>query len=217
MAKVKEKNGETRTNRYSVAPFIKEFYNEYYSIEQYPEEKCAAFNTTAGKWGIFGNFANTPLVIDGVPFKSSEHLFQTMKFKDADIVKKVYIGTTFKGCERKGPKYAAKSYETQGFRREDWGAMIVDALKFCLQSKYEQSKEFRDELERAKGYFIVEDQSTRKRGKNATADTWGALLRNVSYVGPNLLGRLLMELRDNGKLEYNLPDDALDFIEILKK
>ena len=88
MAKVKEKNGETRTNRYSVAPFIKEFYNEYYSIEQYPEEKCAAFNKVAGKWGIFGNFANTPLVIDGVPFKSSEHLFQTMKFKDADIVKK---------------------------------------------------------------------------------------------------------------------------------
>lgn len=217
MAKVKEKNGEPRTNRYSVAPFIKEFYNEYYSIEEYPEDKCAAFNTTAGKWGIFGNFANTPLVIDGVPFKSSEHLFQTMKFKDADIVKKVYIGTTFKGFERKGPKFAAKSYETQGFRREDWGAMIVDALKFCLQSKYEQSKEFRDELERAKGYFIVEDQSTRKRGKNATADTWGALLRNGSYVGPNLLGRLLMELRDNGRLEYNLPDDALDFIEILKK
>ena len=92
MAKIKEKNGEPRTNRYSVAPFIKEFYNEYYSIEEYPEEKCAAFNTIAGKWGIFGNFANTPLVIDGVPFKSSEHLFQTMKFKDADIVKKVYIG-----------------------------------------------------------------------------------------------------------------------------
>lgn len=42
-------------------------------------------------------------------------------------------------------------------------------------------------------------------------------MRNGSYVGPNLLGRLLMELRDNGKLEYNLPDDALDFIEILKK
>lgn len=167
--------------------------------------------------GIFGNFANTPLVIDGVPFKSSEHLFQTMKFKDADIVKKVYIGTTFKGCERQGPKFAAKSYETQGFRREDWGPMIVDALKFCLQSKYEQSKEFRDELERVKGYFIVEDQSTRKRGKNATADTWGALLRNGSYVGPNLLGRLLMELRDNGKLEYDLPDDALSFIEIIKK
>ena len=94
MAKIKEKNGEPRTNKYSVAPFIKKFYNEYYSIEEYPEEKCAAFNQITDRWGIFGNFARTPLVIDDVPFKSSEHLFQTMKFKDADIVKKencVYI------------------------------------------------------------------------------------------------------------------------------
>ena len=37
------------------------------------------------------------------------------------------------------------------------------------------------------------------------------------FVGPSLLGRLLMGLRDNGKLEYKLPEDALDFIEILKK
>ena len=217
MAKIKENNGEPRTNKNSVAPFIKKFYNEYYSIVEYPEEKCAAFNQITDRWGIFGNFARTPLVIDDVHFKSSEHLFQTMKFKDADIVKKVYIGTTFKGFERQGPKFAAKSYETQGFRREDWGSMIVDVMKYCLQVKYDQCEEFRDQLERSKGYFIVEDQSTRKKGKNATADTWGALLRNGSYIGPNLLGRLLMELRDNGKLEYNLPDDALDFIEILKK
>ena len=37
-----------------------------------------------------------------------------------------------------------------------------------------------------------------------------------NLVGPNLLGRLLMELRDNGKLEYKLPEDALDFIGYLK-
>ena len=30
------------------------------------------------------------------------------------------------------------------------------------------------------------------------------------------MGRLLMELRDHGKLEYHLPDNALDFIEIVK-
>jgi hypothetical protein len=32
----------------------------------------------------------------------------------------------------------------------------------------------------------------------------------------NLLGRLLMELRE-GKLNYTLPDDAFDFIAILKQ
>ena len=43
-------------------------------------------------------------------------------------------------------------------RREDWGKMIVDAMKFCLTQKYEQSEEFRQELERSKGNYIVEDQ-----------------------------------------------------------
>ena len=44
MLKIKEKDGEPRNNKYSVAPLIKKYYNEYYSIEEYPEEKCAAFN-----------------------------------------------------------------------------------------------------------------------------------------------------------------------------
>jgi hypothetical protein len=34
-------------------------------------------------------------------------------------------------------------------------------------------------------------------------------------VGPNLLGRLLMELREGGKLEYSLPKDALNFVKQL--
>jgi predicted NAD-dependent protein-ADP-ribosyltransferase YbiA (DUF1768 family) len=92
--------------------------------------------------------------------------------------------------------------------------MIVDAMKFCVTLKYEQSEEFRKELERSKGMFIVEDETARMRGRDA--DTWGAVLRGDEYVGPNLLGRLLMELRDNGKLEYSLPADALDFINNLK-
>ena len=29
------------------------------------------------------------------------------------------------------------------------------------------------------------------------------------YIGSNLMGRLLMELRDNGKLDYVLPSDAV--------
>jgi hypothetical protein len=36
------------------------------------------------------------------------------------------------------------------------------------------------------------------------------------WVGSNLTGRLLMELRENGRLEYNLPEDALKFIDILR-
>ena len=47
-------------------------------------------------------------------------------------------------------------------------------------------------------------------------DAWGVKPDGDNFTGPNLLGRLLMELRDNGKLEYTLPDNALAFIEVLK-
>lgn len=71
--------------------------------------------------------------------------------------------------------------------------IIVDVMKQCLQLKYEQSEEFREALERSRGKYIVEDQSTFPK---KSADTWGVKLQGDSYVGPNLLGRLLMELRD---------------------
>ena len=97
------------------------------------------------------------------------------------------------------------------YRREDWPQMIIDALKFCLQKKHEQCEEFRKELERSKGLFIVEDETGRR------STSYGAKLNKEGlYEGSNLLGRILMELRDTGKLEYHLPDDALMFLLYLK-
>ena len=88
----------------------------------------------------------------------------------------------------------------------------MDALKFALVTKYEQSKDFRNELERSKGLYIVEDET----GRRKEADAYGAVLVGDEMIGPSLLGQFLMELRDTGKLDYTLPADALDFIEHLK-
>ena len=189
---------------YSIAPFIKEYYPQYYSIEEYPADKCAPFCKVDGPWGILGNFGRTPLTVQGVVFQTSEQLFQLMKFKDTEAVKAVYAAGN--------PKMTTKKWEKE-FRREDWGTMIVDAMKFCLETKYAQSSEFRAELEKSKGLFIVEDQTTFRK---SNPDTWGVKLRGNKYVGPNLMGRLLMELRDNGALQYSLPEDAFEFINILK-
>ena len=192
---------------YSIAPFIKENYPQYYSVGEYPADKCAPFCKVDGEWGIFGNFGRTPLIVGGVVFKTSEQLFQLMKFRGAeeDAIKAVYAAGN--------PKMTTKKWEKQ-CRREDWGTMIVDAMKYCLVTKYAQSAEFRAELERSKGLFIVEDQTTFSK---TNPDTWGAKLRDDKYVGSNLLGRLLMELRDNGTLEYTLPEDAFGFLEVVRK
>jgi ribA/ribD-fused uncharacterized protein len=190
-------------NFYSIAPFIQKYYPEYYSIETYPISECVAIRKVKEPWGIFGNFAPTPIILNEVTFKTSELLFQLMKFKEKEPILAVYNAKT--------PKMIAKHWE-KTHRREDWGRMIVDAMKFCITQKYEQSEDFRKELERSKGKYIVEDQTSFPK---KTPDTWGVKQQGSDFIGPNLLGRLLMELRDKGKLDYQLPDDALYFFNYL--
>ncbi len=70
-------------------------------------------------------------------------------------------------------------------------------------------------LEEKKGCrFIVEDQTTFPK---VQPDCWGVKPASdgVNFSGPNVFGRLLMELRDHGQLDYRLPDDALGYIKIL--
>lgn len=189
---------------------ILKHYPQYHNIETYPADKCAVLCRIAGEWGVFSNFARTPLVVDGVPFDTSERLFQVMKFTDAADRAAVY-------AKRGNPKMTARHLEKLGRRRPDWGAMVVDVMKFCLVQKYEQSAEFREALERSRGLCIVEDQTT---FPGAAANVWGVKpsADGASYVGPNVLGRLLMELRDaGGVLDWTLPEGATGFGDLLRK
>ncbi len=195
-----------------LAPLIKEFYPEYYSWNEYPLDKCIPIRGVKEQWGILGNFAPTPLIVKGVLFSNSEQLFQMMKFSDKETLLSIYQS---KGLPL---KWAAKKGEKNGLRRKDWGQIIIDVMKFCLQTKYEQSEEFRHVLNETIGFSIVEDQTklkTTKSGNLKDADTWGVVRKGELFVGSNLLGRLLMELRENSKLEYHLPNDIFKFIEIL--
>ena len=133
-----------------------------------------------------------------------------MKFADDVSRKAIYSvkGQTI--------KMKAKHFEKAGTVRPDWGEIIVDAMKFCLMEKFRQSEAFREELERSRGLYIVEDQTTFPK---KSPDTWGVKLSadGSEFVGPNLMGRLLMELRDNGKLDYTLPEDVLLFQDLARE
>lgn len=196
-----------------LAPIIKEFYPEYYSWNEYPLDKCIPIRGVKEQWGILGNFAPTPLIVKGVLFSNSEQLFQMMKFSDKETLLSIYQS---KGLPL---KWAAKKGEKNGLRRKDWGQIIIDVMKFCLQTKYEQSEEFRHVLNETIGFSIVEDQTklkTTKSGNLKDADTWGVVRKGELFVGSNLLGRLLMELRENSKLEYHLPNDIFKFISFIR-
>ena len=187
--------------------FIKDFYPEWYGVYEYPAGKTAAFCKVADEWGIFGNFAPTPIIVDGVSFDCTEKLFQIMKFADPESRRIIYA--------QKGQpiKMKAKHQEKVGVIREDWGHIFIDAMKFRLMQKYNQSEAFRKELELSKGLFIVEQQANPRR----PAGAYSAKLSEdgSTWTGPNIMGRLLMELRDNGTLSYSLPNDVMRFSDLI--
>ena len=93
----------------SIAQYIHDNYNEYWGISEYPADQCAVFSKAKEEWGILGNMTTAKIVIDGVEFKSTEHLYQMMKFKDPEIVKKVWNGETARGAKSSSVKMTAKS------------------------------------------------------------------------------------------------------------
>ena len=192
--------------RGKVFSWIKEFYPQYIGIKRYPADQCVLVKTAADEWGILGNFGRAAVVVNNVEFSNTEKLFQCMKFTYASVIQEIYAQNNM------SIKMKAKKKEYAQYVREDWPKIFLDALKFVLVIKYEQSEDFRNELERSKGLYLVEDETGRKK----EADAYGAVLVGDEMVGPNLLGQFLMELRDTGKLDYTLPIDALDFIEYLK-
>ena len=194
-----EKGKLKKKSSASIAEAIKKYYPEYWGDQVYPIAQSVFFHKKTDNHWILSNMASCPLEIKGIPFKSSEHLFQTLKFATPESITAVY--------QSNNPKMTAKHYQKLGgHRRADWEQILVDVMKFCLQQKYEQCPEFRKELERTKGCYIVELQDTQQDKESSRANAWGVKTKGENYEGPNLMGRLLMELRD-GTMEYKLPED----------
>ena len=189
-----------------VHEMIRDFYPEYYSITTYPAAETVCIRKTTDEWGIFGNFYKTPIVVNDITFDCTERLFHILKFKPEALDGIREMLNVHSGMQIKmHMKHIYKAHPE--WLRHDWPNMVVDAMKYCLTLKYEQCEAFRKELERSKGKFIVEDETARAARRGGNADAWGTVLQGDEYVGPNLLGRLLMELRDNGHFEFkNKPE-----------
>ena len=197
--KLDEKGKLKKKSSASVAEGIKKYYPEYWGDQVFPIAQSVFFHKKTDAHWMLSNMASCPLEIEGISFKSSEHLFQMLKFATPESITAVY--------QSNNAKMTAKHYQyLGGHRREDWEQISIDVMKFCLQQKYEQCPEFREELERTKGYHIVELQDAKNDKESTRANAWGVKSKGQNYVGPNLMGRLLMELRD-GTMEYKLPDD----------
>ena len=176
------------------------YYPEYNIIERYPAEQTIGFTSTAAEWGIFSNFAKKTMVVNGIEFACVEQLFHYIRLNN-EAERNAYLEL----IPNMGLKMKAKAFEKRGVERSDWREIAVDVMRFCLNHKYQASAEFRKALADSDSKYIVEDESNRKK----KPDSWGAVFDTSTneYYGKNIMGRLLMELREKGFLEYSLPKD----------
>ena len=170
-------------------------YPQYDIIERYPAEHTISFTSTAAEWGLLSNFAKTPMLVNGIEFACVEQLYHYIRLNNAQE-RAEYLKLT----PNMGLKMKAKAFAKHGVERADWREIAVDVMRFCLNHKNQASVEFRKALADSGSKYIVEDESNRKK----RPDSWGAVLDTATYefYGKNIMGRLLMELREEGELDY---------------
>ncbi|MEY2926239.1 MAG: hypothetical protein RL367_716 [Pseudomonadota bacterium] len=154
----------------------------------YRRSEIAAFRKTVEDFGGLSNMApGYPIVIGGQNIRTSEALYQACRFPHLPDVQKMI----FAQASPMTAKMRAKPFRSES--RPDWDDVRIPIMKWCLRIKLAQNwSKFGDLLLKTGELPIVED--SRKD------DFWGAKVDCDGLLkGRNVLGRLLMELRQSLK------------------
>lgn len=138
-----------------------------------------------GKYGSLSNFAPSPLTIGGKSYSTSEHYFQSVKFVETDPAwaETVRLAPTPLECKKLGRTRDRPI--SRGWTGQDGGLSVV-VMKRVLFAKAFQDKVFRETLTNIpKDAKIIE--------ASPYDAYWG---EGRDRNGKNMLGVLLMELRD---------------------
>lgn len=142
------------------------------------------FYKIGDEFGIFSNFAHTPVEIDGHTWFTTEHYYQCWKFRGVD--EPASLRAVKRILTKKSPVEAAKLGRDESIpRRPDWETNRDDAMRVAVACKAKQHEEMRENLLKTGDALIVE--------KAITDSYWGY---GPDGNGKNMLGHVLMEVRE---------------------
>jgi type I restriction enzyme, S subunit len=173
------------------------------STRRYERFESVVFRKTQETFGGLSNMApGFPLDVAGVQIRTSEALYQACRFPHHPRVQRLIID------ERSPMTAKMKSKPCRSQSRRDWDAIRVDVMRWCLRVKLAQNLDSFGELLLATDEKPIVEESRKDPFWGARPQEDGAL------VGRNVLGRLLMELREELRrqpeafLEVEPPDIA---------
>lgn len=151
----------------------------------YRIEDCVVFKKTKERFGGLSNMApGFPLVVNGVQIRTSEALYQACRYPHMPEIQRLIVN------ERSPMTAKMRSRPYRKKSRPDWDQIRVSIMRWCLRVKLAQNwTRFSDLLLQTGNRPIVEESKK--------DDFWGAKpAENGELIGQNVLGRLLMELRE---------------------
>lgn len=159
-------------------------------VRTYDPTASVVFLKTNERFGGLSNMApGFPLRVNGVRIRTSEALYQACRFPHLPDVQRKII-------DEHSPMTA--KMRSKPFRKDsrpDWDAVRVKIMRWCLRVKLAQNWREFGRLLLATGDRPIVEQSRKD-------DFWGAkVAEDGSLVGMNVLGRLLMELREQLKVD----------------
>lgn len=137
-----------------------------------------------GKYHFLSNFYPSPVTYMGVVWQTAEHAFQAAKL----------TGEAFEKMQRIPSPGAAKKYARSQPKPLDWDDRKVQVMREVLAAKFRGSNQL--------WVWLCETGDARLIEGNTWGDTfWGQVLSRGGWIGQNMLGLLLMELRAELRLE----------------
>ena len=155
-------------------------------------DKPCVFRKSREAWGAFSNMTGGfPVAVNGIRFQSSEGLYQALK-QSGHTERQLAIARQTNGWHAKQVQRSWPPYP-------EWEDDRIDAMRVALAFKLAQNPRFATTLTDTGARDIVE---------SSYKDTfWGARPVTTGFRGVNMLGQLLMELRQ-ATLEHPTPQLA---------
>ena len=170
-------------------------------VRTYDPAESVVFLKTKERFGGLSNMApGFPLEVNHIRIRTSEALYQACRFPHLPDVQRWII------AERSPMTAKMRSKPFRKESRSDWDAVRVKTMRWCLRVKLAQNWREFGRLLLAAGDRPIIEQSRKD-------DFWGAKVADDgTLIGMNVLGRLLMELREQLKGDEA---ESLRFIEPL--
>lgn len=145
-------------------------------------------------YGWLGNMFPAPIKYDGKVWRTSEALFQALRFDDPEIKEVIRNESSPLVAKWKArSKVNAHKMVVEPMSEKD-----LENMKMVVKLKFDQHPALKTKLKITGDHILVENVLEKKQARHLF---WGMRKVNGEWVGNNTMGKILMELREEYKKE----------------